>query len=204
MENLKPNYYIFCGIDGVLWDIESGYTIHGPYLDAIENPVLKKESVQALNLLLKSLEQTFDTKLVITSPRRRNLADCATYLSANHLEYDKPLFATKYVEGPRGEKILGFMEDENNAPKRVLSLGERLFEMVGKKTENGNFSNYVVLEDNKKCIKNQIPAERTIKTNMKKSALSIRDVISYLSQNGLSIDEEYLNKIMPKREISFE
>lgn len=202
MENIqkqKPTYYVFCGIDGVLWDIESGHTIHGPYLSAIDNPVLKRESVLALNLLLNSLEKNYDTKLVITSQRRKDLASCATYLSAYHLNYDKPLFATRFIDGYRGEKILNFMQSEEQNPQTAITLGDKLLSAIGKGRQNGTFDKYVVLDGGQSSrIKHQIPKERTIKTSLKKGALSIDDIINYLQANGLEIDEEYLANIAPK------
>ena len=191
----KPVYYVFCGIDGVLWDLDSGITVHGPYLSVIDNPVLKTESVQALNLLLRSLEKVFDTKLIITSKRRNDLASCAAYLSHNHLDYDKPLFATRFTEGLRGEKIIDFMQRESQDPVQAITLGDKLFEMIGRQKANGTFSNYVVLEDNQKVIKRHIPAERTIKTDFKHGALSTPQVVAYLINNNLCIDDAYFNKI---------
>ncbi len=196
----KPAYYVFCGIDGVLWDLPYGQLIHGPYLSAIDNPVLKKESVEALNLLLKSLEQTHDTKLVITSQRRSDLASCATYLSSNRLDYDKPLYATRFTEGLRGEKIIDFMQKENREPQVAITLGDKLMEILGKTKTNGNFSNYVVLEDNQRVIKKHIPAERTIKTDFNKSSLTTKQVVEYLSSNELSVDENYLSQISGGRQ----
>lgn len=197
MENItqKPVYYVFCGIDGVLWDLDSGFLIHGPYLSAIDSPVLKPESVQALNLLLKSLEKEFDTRLIITSKKRRDLSFCASYLSHNHLDYDKPLFATRFTEGLRGEKIIDFMQQDNQDPMQATSLGDRLFEIIGRQKANGTFSNYVVIEDNQKVIKKHIPAERTIKTDLKHGALSTPQVVAYLMNNNLCIDDAYFNKI---------
>lgn len=195
IDTQKPTYYVFCGIDGVLWDIPYGSMIHGPYLSAIDNPVLKPESVETLNLLLSSLEKTFDTKLVITSQRRSDLAGCATYLSHNRLKYDKPLFATRFTEGLRGEKIIDFMQKEDREPQVAITLGDKLFEILGKHKANGDFSNYVVIEDNQKVIRRHIPVERTIKTNFNKSSLSVSQVVGYLASNGLSIDQEYLNQI---------
>ena len=163
--------------------------------------MLKPESVEALNLLLKSLEKTHNTKLVITSQRRNDLTACASYLSHYNVEYNKPIFATRFTSGLRGEKIIDYMKRDNQKPEVAITLGDKLFEIFGRHKENGNFSNYVVLEDNQKVIKKHIPATRTIKTDIRKSSLTTSQVVNYLINNGLSIDENYLSQILGAKQI---
>lgn len=193
----KPIYYVFCGIGGVLWDLEYAKSMHGPFLDTIQTPVLKPESVKALNLLLKSLEKNFDTKLIITSTQRKNLDTCVRYLSYYNLDYDKPIFATKFTAGPRGEKIIDFMEKDNLSPQKPLTLADKLKIKIKKSSKNTNFQNYVVLDNNRNAISKYIPNDRTIKTTLKNEALTVANVMEYLSKNGYEIDKEYLDKIAP-------
>ena len=87
------------------------------------------------------------------------------------------------------------MQKEDKEPQVAITLGDKLFEILGKHKANGEFSNYVVIEDNQKVIRRHIPVERTIKTNFNKSSLSVSQVVDYLASNGLSIDQEYLNQI---------
>ena len=207
MENLndnKPVYYVFCGIDGVLWDLKFAEFSHGPFLKQIEMPIPKPKSIQALNLLLKSLEKSYDTKLIITSAHRENLDKCIKYFNFYKLEYDKPIYATKFTSGSRGSKILDFMEEDNTTPQRILPLSQRIQNFLRKSAQNEGNKNYVVLEDNASIIKRQIPTNRTIKTNLKKESLTIKDVVLYLLENNIELDNEYLKEIEPYATITYE
>lgn len=189
MENTKLPYYIFLDIDGTLWDLVFGNHVHGPYLPYQPEPRLKPESVSALNLLLSSLEDKFDTSLVITSGRRGNLAKCTEYLHRDGLEYNKPIYCTKFVsEGSRGSKIVDYLQQENHGPfiyPTLNSVAQKL--LFGLK--NSDYSNYVVLEDERKKISKEIPSARCIITNKKHRSLTTAQVERYLSQNGIAFEK---------------
>ena len=57
----KQPYYIFLDIDGTLYDATYVQHIYGPFTSHVEYPVLKPESINAVNLLLRSLESKFNT-----------------------------------------------------------------------------------------------------------------------------------------------
>ena len=185
MENNKQPYYIFLDIDGTLWDAKFATSIHGYCYYNQTHPKLKQDSINALNVLLSSIENNFDSKLVITSRRRKNLQDCLNYLTENGLVYDKPIYATKVGNSSRGEKIVDYMVSEGMTPFTFPTLSNIVQKMLFN-FKNNDFKNYVVLEDEKNLIKNQIPPARTIMANHDSRSLTTKQVVSYLKANKIS------------------
>ena len=185
--NQKQPYYIFMDIDGTLWDIESAIRTHGPFAKGIPLPRLKESSVIAINILLENLEQKFDTRLVLTSGHRENLTACVHHLEFNGFKYDKPIYCTPYIPGPRGQKIVDYMKEQGEAPFTYPNLNNIFSRILYSRKENDDFKNYVVIDDNESLIKKQIPPERRIITKKKNAALSYEQVIDYLLRNKIPV-----------------
>lgn len=185
MEN-KLNYYVFLDIDGTLWDAEYAFRVHGFAFNTHPTPRLKPESVNALNLLLRSLEASFDTKLIITSKRRHNLNKCVDYLKDNGLDYNKPIFCTDNSTDARGKKILDFMKENGSVPCELPPNANLWTRLQYAFSIHGN-PNYVVLEDEKNLVRNQIPRNRIIYTDHNKQSLTVKQVEQYLKRNGFAL-----------------
>ncbi len=187
MENInfkKDNYYVFVDISGSLTDFDYINHVHGPYAKNITLHALKPQSVNALDFLLEKLEEQYDTKLIITSNCRNNFVSCLMHLSENGLVYDKPIFATDFVPGKRGKKIVNFMEQKGEKdfkyPKIPTILLKKLFDK-----NNSDFSKYVVIDDTKSAISKHIPKSRFIHTNQSHQSLTQEQVENYLQSIGL-------------------
>lgn len=188
MENKLP-YYVFLDIDGTLWDAEFAFYMHGFTFNSHPAPKLKPESVKALNLLLRSLEYSFDTKLIITSKRRHDLDFCVDYLQQNGLKYNKPIFCTNNSTDARGKKILDFMRENGSAPCELPPNANLWTRLQYAFSIHGN-PNYVVLEDEKRLVCDQIPRNRIIYTNHNNQSLTIKQVEQYLKRNEISLQNK--------------
>jgi len=193
MINLYPNpnekrehYYVFLDIDGTLIDEEYGKRVRGPFFSFGQNSVLKPESIEALNILLASLEQKYDTSLVITSGRRQNFSACVKHLHEEGLVYDKWITCIPFEPGRRGQKIVDHMMTKSQ-PK-FPRLSKVINYLIGKYADSG-YTNYVVLEDNLKKIKYEIPPARRIMTNKHSQSLTIKQVENYLKRNNIPVIE---------------
>lgn len=196
MENLnlqseKERYFVFMDIDGTLWDYKYGEHYHGPFVYQTEYPRLKSTSIKAVNILLKSLEEKYDTTLVITSRKRENMPECIEYLKHYGLSYDKPILCTPFVyyaNKPRGEKIIDFMSDRNVYPERLnkKSLINKVLNVFISKGSK----NYVVLEDDYPLVKKSIPRRRLILTNHNNCSLTIDQVKNYLKTNNIPVKDD--------------
>lgn len=183
----KQPYYVFMDIDGTLWDVPHAMAKHGPFLKVIDFPTLKPSSVAAINLLLETLEERFDTRLVITSRHRENMVACVHNLEFNGFKYNKPIYCTPYIPGPRGQKIVDFMTEQGEKPFTYPTLNNLFSRILYTKKDNNDFKNYVVIDDKKSAIAKQIPPERRIITNLKKESLTHDQVINYLLQNKIPV-----------------
>ena len=185
-ETMREQYYVFLDIDGTLIDLKYGQRKRGPFFEFGENSVLNPESIEALNLLLESLEQQYDTRLVITSGRRRNFVSCVKNLYENGLRYDRAITCTPLTEGRRGQKIVDYMM--TGSTPRYPKL-QKAVDFILKRYADNGYKNYVVLENNVSKIRYEIPPERRIMTNANKKALQPEQVAKYLKANNLPIAE---------------
>lgn len=185
MENDKDLYYVFLDIDGVLWDYRQLYFKYGPFFRGQTDPELKPESIKAVNFLLETLENDFDTRLVITSGRRQNMPKCLDYLFKNGLKYNKTIFSTPYTPGSRGDKIVRFMKFDG-VETTYPTLGNAVQKLLYN-FKNNDYKNYVVIDDNKKKIAGEIPPARRIVTDINKESLTLKQVQSYLKRNGIAV-----------------
>jgi len=95
MINLYPNpnekrehYYVFLDIDGTLIDEEYGKRVRGPFFSFGQNSVLKPESIEALNILLASLNKNMTHHLL------SHLAEDKIFLHVLNTCMKKGLFMT--------------------------------------------------------------------------------------------------------------
>lgn len=197
MEEIKKEkqpYYIFMNIGGTLWDIEHIENVHGPFVNGIDRHILKPASVEAMNLLIDSLEEQFDTKLVITSSDRKDFAECVRHLKYNGLKYDKPIFRTAVSGLSRGYAIVDYLSTNKEAPLTYPKLKTIFGRIIYNNNESPNdFKNYVVLESIEKRISKEIPKSRRIITNMHK-ALTDEQVIDFLTKNNIPFKQEKQNQ----------
>lgn len=183
-ETMREQYFIFLDIDGTLVDFEYGQRVRGPFFSFGENTVLNPESIEALNLLIQSLEQTYDTRLVLTSGRRENLRACVRNLFENGLKYDRPITCTPLEPGRRGQKIVDFMMTSSMPRHPRL---QKVVDYLLRRYADHGYKNYVVLENDASKIRYEIPPERRIMTNAKKRALQPCQVEKYLKANNLPV-----------------
>lgn len=111
------NFYIFLDIDGVMYDwdyiiaeVNAGRMKKGELIHRF-----KPESIKALNLLIKELEQNYNVCLVISSTWRENLLFTIKTLKDNGLKYEKEIEMTPiYDPVKRGEQILDYLENKED------------------------------------------------------------------------------------------
>lgn len=175
----KEPFYVFTDIKGVLSDQARILEEYGPYMERAKYPILEKDSIRALNNLLSSLEETYDTKLIITSKLRQYLPDCIEYLQKNGLSYDKPIYATEFKNGLRSEKIFDVMQKDGHAPEKRKTLKQLISSILQKAITDNSFKNYVVI-DSSDSLKKQIPKSHIIKTNMHGSPLRQYQINDFL------------------------
>ncbi|MBR3885211.1 MAG: hypothetical protein IKJ33_01930 [Clostridia bacterium] len=183
-ETMRERYFIFLDIDGTLIDFKYGQRARGPFFNFGENTILNPESIEALNILIDSLEQKYDTSLVITSGRRKNLHECVKNLYDNGLKYDKPITCTPLEDGRRGQKIIDCMMTYSS-PK--LPTAKKFVDFILKRYADQGYKNYVVLENDASKIRYEIPPKRRIITNEKCRALQPYQVEKYLKANNIPI-----------------
>ena len=185
-ETMREQYFVFLDIDGTLVDLRYGQYRRGPFFSFGENSVLNPESIEAVNLLLESLEQKYDTRVVLTSGRRKDLASCVEHLYENGLKYDRAISCTPLTEGRRGQKIVDYMM--TSSLPRYPKL-QKVVDYILRRYADHGYKNYVVIENDTSKIRFEIPPERRIKTNAKKRALQPEQIIKYLKANNLPIVE---------------
>ena len=183
-ETMREQYFIFLDIDGTLIDYDYGFKTRGPFFSFGENSVLNPESISALNMLIESIEQKYDTRLIITSGRRQDLRSCVRNLFDNGLKYDRPITCTPLEEGRRGQKIVDFMMT-SSLPRHPKV--QKLVDFILKRYADHGYTNYVVLDNDVSKIRYEIPPARRIITNAKHKALKPEQVEKYLKTNNLPV-----------------
>lgn len=184
---MRDQYFVFLDIDGTLIDFKYGQRIRGPFFEFGENTILNPESIEAVNLLLESLEQKYDTRLVITSGRRKNFATCVKNLYDNGLKYNRAITCTPLTQERRGQKIVDYMM--TSSLPRYPKI-QKLVDFIIRRYADQGYKNYVVLENDASKIRYEIPPERRIMANAKKRALQPEQVVKYLKTNKLPIADQ--------------
>ncbi len=179
----KEKFYVFSGIDHTLMGTDYLKKYYGKIGFRFGYVRTDKYCMETLNYLLESLEEKFDTVLVITSGKRENPGACLEYLKYNGLRYDKPIFFTKFVAGPRGEKIVDFLEEQGTTPLE-FHKAPLYVKMLKYFKDNPDFKNYVVLDQPKAEISKYIPSSQYKKVNPR-IGLTLKDANSVLIQNGI-------------------
>ena len=100
------------------------------------------------------------------------------------LEYNKPMFFTKYVSGPRGEKVVEFLESQGAGPL-TFHTAPLYVRFLKNFKDNPDFKNYVVIEGGKKQLSKYVPASQ-IKKVSPKTGLTKKDVDQVLEAHGIS------------------
>lgn len=156
---MKTKFYIFLDIDGVLYDWE--FILQKANKGEIKKGIIKDfkpESIKALNLLIKELSQVYDVQVVITSAWRYNMRRTIETLNSQGVlysgKYDKTQLGDPCM---RGEQILEYLKDKPKGYRFVI-IDDEMFNF------NKYFSN-----------------DKIIKTNISNNALSIEQVVNFLS-----------------------
>lgn len=204
---MQEKFYVFLDIDGTLWDYKNlakrGKVVVG----------LNPESVQAVYALMDSLEQKYEAELVITSRRRVDWWSCLKFLKEQGFDiFRYNLHRTHLVnwKKPRGVKIAEYMyNDKIGKSFEEPKVFPRLFEGFLAKRENKKMkSNFVVIDDDLKPLKNYVLPENIIKTNVKNKSLDLEMVESFLNTMGLEIvdKQKYVHHedFSSAREVEFE
>lgn len=186
----KEKFYLFTGIEQTLvsknWldTYYSGLPIYG---EAAPDP----QCIKALNYLIQGLEKKYDVKLVVTSKKREFESNCEHYLKLYGLDYHKPMFFTKFVAGPRGEKVVDFLEDQGASPL-TFHTAPLYVRFIKNFKDNPDFKNYVVVDGSAAKLSKYIPSSQ-IKRVSKKTGLTQSVADEILLQNG--IDPLLMNMI---------
>ncbi len=159
--NKTERFYIFLDIDGVLYDMP--FLINSVKQGQISglHKKFKPESMQALNTLIKVLNQCYNVELVISSTWRANLEKTIKTLYENGLEYASQIQRTELKLNPfnRGIEIKNYLKDKPN---------------------NNNF---VILDDEWFDFKKHFDIKNIIKTSMWKGSLSCMQVNNFLKNS---------------------
>lgn len=188
----KEKFYVFSGIDHTLIGTDYLNTMYGPEGMRLGYIRTDRDCMSALNALLAGLEEKFDTVLVITSGKRENQSACLEYLKYNGLKYDKPIFFTKFIAGPRGEKIIDFLEEQGTTPLE-FHKAPLYVKMLKYFKDNPDFNNYVVLDQSKPDISKYIPRSQYKKVNSR-TGLTMNDTADILASNGIELNLEEPDK----------
>ena len=181
----KEKFYVFSGIEHTLIGTDYLNDMYGPVGFRLGYVKTDKDCMAALNSLLAGLEEKFDTVLVITSGKREHPEGCLEYLKYNGLKYDKPIFFTKYVAGPRGEKIVDFLEAQGTTPLE-FHKAPLYVKFLKYFKDNPDFNNYVVLDRPNPDISKYIPHSQYKKVNTRKG-LTMKDTADVLASQGIKL-----------------
>lgn len=160
---MKPKFYIFLDIDGVMYDwnmIKSNNLNINGIIDKFS-----MQSVNALNYLTKQLAIDYIPVIVISSTWRRDMFATIRVLKANGVNLDlRNLSSTPISNAPdrRGEEIVSFL-----------------------KTVKDN-QNYVIIDDEMFDYEEHFLNSKIIKTNIFNDCLKMDKVNTFFSQNNLA------------------
>jgi hypothetical protein len=165
----KQKFYIFLDIDGVMWDWN--------YLKQVEtkantivraDSVLNPKSVQALNALIATLDNAYDTRLVVSSSWRNVKAKREN----NYMLYD---YGLKYNK-PIDHTILRSDMD------RPYTRGQEIEDYLDKHMVSAMHGDYVIIDDEMDTLKPYQNAGKVIETSMSKG-LSMDHIRDFLRDN---------------------
>ena len=153
-------FYIFLDVDGVMYDwdyiieeVNAGRMKKGAHIQKF-----KPESIEALNLLIETLEKCYDVRLIISSTWRANLPFTIETLKNNGLKFKKEIERTSICDpAKRGEQILDYLSDKRDF-------------------------DFVIIDDEMFDFKKYFKQENIIKCEMFHSALSMKMVKDFLKK----------------------
>ena len=164
----KERYYIFLDVDGVLYDYA---WIKKNNKDVRTIRKFKKESIDALNLLISNLEKKYDVDIVITSTwRLYKFQTLLSMLEYSGLNYAKDIHKTHESIRPftRGEDILSYLKHRKNP------------------------NNYVIIDDESFDFAKYFNTTKIIKPNIQNNALNTEMFTKFLSDNKLLKNDKEL------------
>jgi hypothetical protein len=185
----KPIFYVFSGIEKTLVSRNFLNRYYNGLSDIYGVVKADPDCIEALDFLLDSLDEKFDARLVITSKMRREESNCVNYLKLlNNLKHNKPILFTKFVDGPRGEKIVDFLDSQNASP---LEFHKAPFYIKFLKNlkDNPDFKNYVVIDGKRNYLSKYIPSSQ-MKIVSHKKGFTIEDAAEILKQHQITIKEK--------------
>lgn len=160
---MKPKFYIFLDIDGVMYDwnvIKSNNLSFSGIIDKFS-----VQSVNALNYLTKQLSIDYIPVIVISSTWRHDMFRTIKILKSNGVNLDlKNLSSTPITNEPRkrGEEILSFL------------------------TTVKDCQNFVIIDDEMFDYEKHFTKDKIIKTNIQNDCLKVRHINDFFSKNNLS------------------
>ena len=113
------------------------------------------------------------------------MPECIIYIKNFGLVFDKPIFATEFIEGARGKKILNTMKQDGLSPNKKPTVKDIVSNLLTCAKENYSFKNYVVINPKNSKISKYIPKEHLIVTDKIRNSLTQEQVNNYLSYIGL-------------------
>ena len=161
---MKPNFYIFLDIDGVMFDWE--------YIKSCERSreilklhIFNPKSVEALNYLMKEMGKQYNVNLVISSIWRLFMKETEEVFKKNNICYPNKLTCTPHFYDPheRGGEIMQYLKNVNF---------------------NKNKDDYLIIDDETFDFDKYFPKSKFIKTNIFNASLSMEMVQKYLSQKN--------------------
>ena len=184
----KPIFYVFSGIEKTLVSKNFLNTYYRGMSHIYGLVKADPNCIEALDFLLDSLDEKFDARLVITSKMRREESNCENYLRLNNLKHSKPILFTKFVDGPRGEKIVDFLDSQNASP---LEFHKAPFyiQFIKNLKDNPDFKNYVVIDGKRSYLSKYIPASQ-MKIVDFKNGFTMEDATEILKQHQIEIKEK--------------
>lgn len=179
-KNATKNFYVFTGFDGTLNSSD--------YLKVnFCNKRARPDSIEALNFLLRTLrEHGYNPKLVCTSSLRISYDLMCYYLYESGLDKQEHIGVTKWVEGPRGKKILDYLRThESKFVEAKNKVEVKMAHMLGVQP----FGNYVVIDCNEALIAPYIPEDKCIPINKTVEYLTMEKVQAFLAKQGMSEEQ---------------
>lgn len=160
---MKPKFYIFLDIDGVMYDWDSIKKENIKFNGIIDK--FSTHSVEALNYLMEKLRTEFTPVLVISSTWRKDMFFTIRKLKENGVKLDlRNTTSTPITSTPekRGQEILSVLKI---SPKK---------------------ENYVIIDDEMFDYREHFSETKIIKTNIFNDSLRKDKIDNYFKNNNLS------------------
>ena len=192
----REKFYIFLDIDGTLYTQKDIYrsTSNGfpVYMSESYWPEdCNNESRDAFNKIINTLEQKYDTEVVIISRKRKNMDLCEHYLKEVYkLQIAKPLKCTPYIDGTRANKIIGYLQNNYQLFPKTKNLFNNFL------NRRNLTSNYGVIDDDTaakdhgtQLLSKTFDSENYIHVEGKHSSLKMEQVDNFLKNKLLEPDD---------------